>query len=729
MVAQSFTRSPTRGAVLLAAFLLLAALLNACSNKKNNRPPATKAAAAAAQAARSIEGLLGMIPADAEVVGVVLDWKRAYSLVESLRRGLDHDAFGKMILIQLRALPVPWSEKELSAFGLDPKGPWAIFGKQKPVLLFSVRDGATLKKSLAQAWTRGQGTWKTVKDGNSQLHILGGPRPVYCLFVDKRMLCSSDRPTLLKAHAERPKRSFWASLSADERRAAKDATVIFSSSGQQAAGVGMLKVEPDGATIRLRLTGPALSKVAAALGSKGAATLPGLTGDAATAIYLRADLGALLSQGKELMPALQPLGLDAITLQASLTGELLVLERSPAEMALVLGCRDPRISQKLVDGLARMLKGIKPAKGGAKIKVTAHEAGKGAASYKVVLPPSPKGPANGAVLGLAAGPAGVYFGAWTTVQELAAKPLPDVAKWRKGLASEAEREVFADKAMLAVRSPVGDPLGPMTDVIDQLLKTGNVPPQVQQGVRLGRFFLEQLHSHTIGVVGEGQDRVRLVWRLRTLHRDGQADDDKARTIWLAGLASKYAGKRPAYEEALKRLAKEHPKTRYGGLLERRKPGLLASVFTGAVAAMVVPAFTKYQRSSQRLEAHEKLSKIALGAKISFLADRFSKGGKLMPKRFPATVGWTPAAPCCKTGGSCAPDAGSWATPTWQALRFSLASAHRFQYRFTNHKDRFLAEARGDLNCNGKYSRYTIEGKVDKDGTVTLAPLKTKDPLE
>ena len=716
----------TRASLVLV--ILSMTVLAGCPKKRSAGPQGKAKKAQALQNAqqKTVKDLLGMVPADAEVIGIVLDWKRTFKLLGSIEESLAHHPFGKVVLGMVRKqrlaapIPLPWTEKELAQFGLDPAGPMAIFGRKKPIMVFSVKDGAALKKSLASVWGRGAGVWKAQKEGTLELHVLSGPRRVFCVFVDRRMICSPDKAALLEAHRSKPANSFWSGLSEAERSSLATSTLIFSATGRQLSGLGSLHVQGDGATLRLKLSGAGLRRLTAMLGSKGQPTLPGLMDDARTVIYTRMSLRALFGLLGSVIPNPRQMGLDPIKLQASLTGEILVLEKNREQMAIVVGCRQRAVSQGIVEALVKSLKASqKP--GAPPHKIEPVSRGKHGTAYRMPLPQKVRGVPGNTVMGLAASPAGVVFGSWKTVEALWTKTVPAPALWKKALTAD-EQEAFTSKTILAIRSPLGDPLAPMSDLVDKLLRAGAAPPQVKEGMQLMRFFLDQLFSHTLGVSEDRPGQLRLVLRLRTLHQDGQPKNDSARKVLLGGLEAKYQGKTKEYTEALRKLAKEYAGTRYGEVLKRQEPGLLGKLFTSLLAGVGLPALMKYHQRNHQAEAYENLSKISMGARVAYLAQSGKKG----KRAFPATVAWTPALPCCKIpGGRCVPGPKTWDHATWTALQFKIARPHGYQYRFVSKGKTFSAEARVSPACDGKFSQLSMAGKVTKDGAVSISPLKTK----
>ncbi len=153
-------------------------------------------------------------------------------------------------------------------------------------------------------------------------------------------------------------------------------------------------------------------------------------------------------------------------------------------------------------------------------------------------------------------------------------------------------------------------------------------------------------------------------------------------------------------------------------------------YVGILAAVAIPAFIKYIRKSKTVEATEALDRLKLGAKVYYQADHYSKRGKLQPKRFPPSEAkWWPPVPCCKQPDKkCSAVGGSaWDQSPWRALHFKMDSPHYYQYRFISAGKgkgaTFIAEALGDLDCDGEYSNFKIKGHIDSAGSVvTVGPI-------
>jgi type IV pilus assembly protein PilA len=147
---------------------------------------------------------------------------------------------------------------------------------------------------------------------------------------------------------------------------------------------------------------------------------------------------------------------------------------------------------------------------------------------------------------------------------------------------------------------------------------------------------------------------------------------------------------------------------------------------GVMAAVAIPAFMKYIRRSKTVEATANLQQLR-DAAAAYLSSH--------NRRPPKSTDWTPARPCCSgVSGRCQVDAHDWDAATWKALGFSLGAPHYYQYRvIVDGKGKNVVvgiEARGDLDCDGKFSLYRREVRLDAQGKAqSPSGLFSKDELE
>jgi prepilin-type N-terminal cleavage/methylation domain-containing protein len=151
--------------------------------------------------------------------------------------------------------------------------------------------------------------------------------------------------------------------------------------------------------------------------------------------------------------------------------------------------------------------------------------------------------------------------------------------------------------------------------------------------------------------------------------------------------------------------------------------------------VAVPAFVKYLRRTKTQEAVDNVRKLFDSSVAYFESEHKSKSGAVLPRQFPASVGRTPAEPCCKTKGKkCIPKKDTFENPTWSALNFSIEDPFYFQYQYdssgTDAASKFEASAFGDLDCDGIFSTYTRSGTITNENSVSGgAGLVTKNDIE
>lgn len=150
-----------------------------------------------------------------------------------------------------------------------------------------------------------------------------------------------------------------------------------------------------------------------------------------------------------------------------------------------------------------------------------------------------------------------------------------------------------------------------------------------------------------------------------------------------------------------------------------EPTMLVAL-VGIGAAVAVPAFMKYTRKSKATEGQ------ALVSSLSQAVQRYHAANGAMP---PPT-GVTPAlgSCCAQPDGMCAPTAALWAAESWAKLEFKLDEPHRYSVEVATRPDGYTARAIGDLDCDGNYSTFEIEGKL-AGGQLTAGPVSPVNELE
>ncbi len=157
---------------------------------------------------------------------------------------------------------------------------------------------------------------------------------------------------------------------------------------------------------------------------------------------------------------------------------------------------------------------------------------------------------------------------------------------------------------------------------------------------------------------------------------------------------------------------------------------------GILAAIAIPAFSRYLRKSRSAEAAGHLNKLWAGSVSYYMSDFNSTSGTqvtALPKQFPGPAGeWETAGMggggstphCCElTGGRCPGGSSVWKTdPVWLALKFALADSHIYIPGYSGSgvgKDaRFTAIAEGAAGSDcTKFATFSRDGYVTSQGDV------------
>ena len=153
--------------------------------------------------------------------------------------------------------------------------------------------------------------------------------------------------------------------------------------------------------------------------------------------------------------------------------------------------------------------------------------------------------------------------------------------------------------------------------------------------------------------------------------------------------------------------------------------MIVVAILGVLAAIAIPAFTRYVRKAHTTEATFQLNKEWMGALAYYEADHTSTLGVVLTKEFPSpSAAWESAGECgCTPSTFCAGGNSIWRTdPVWQALSFSIGDPHHYMpgYSGTGHEAtaHFTAYSKGDLNCNGTLAEFSRDGAVTSMGDVS-----------
>ncbi|WP_323137431.1 type IV pilin protein [Paraliomyxa miuraensis] len=198
--------------------------------------------------------------------------------------------------------------------------------------------------------------------------------------------------------------------------------------------------------------------------------------------------------------------------------------------------------------------------------------------------------------------------------------------------------------------------------------------------------------------------------------------------------------------------------------------MIVVAILGILAAIAIPALTKYMRRSKTSEARVQIAKMFDAASAYFNEEHVERGevqiigaggaiSALAPHRCPHRPGEETGASQAEItpdvgtdcndgpGGRCVPAQGGggpgyynmtdWAdNPVWNALNFQQEQAHYFHYNFQASNSgvgfgqcQFTAQAFGDLDADLVYSTYERSGAADENGVNAAAGLYIDQEVE
>jgi prepilin-type N-terminal cleavage/methylation domain-containing protein len=158
--------------------------------------------------------------------------------------------------------------------------------------------------------------------------------------------------------------------------------------------------------------------------------------------------------------------------------------------------------------------------------------------------------------------------------------------------------------------------------------------------------------------------------------------------------------------------------------------MIVVAIIGILAAVAIPAFTRYVKKSRTTEAVSHLNKEWAGSVSYYETDHMQANGIPLAKQFPganaggSNAAFASATECgCLTGGRCPGGVGYDSDPVWLALNFSLPDAYNYLPGYSGDNAgtsaQFTAYAKGDLDCDGILSTFVRNGSI-LNGDVTGA---------
>jgi prepilin-type N-terminal cleavage/methylation domain-containing protein len=153
--------------------------------------------------------------------------------------------------------------------------------------------------------------------------------------------------------------------------------------------------------------------------------------------------------------------------------------------------------------------------------------------------------------------------------------------------------------------------------------------------------------------------------------------------------------------------------------------MIVVAIIGLLAAIAIPAFSRYVRKARTSEAVGHLNKEWAGSLAYYESDHTVAFGKVLTKEFPGpSATWASTTECgCMTGAACPGNNSVWnSDAVWIALSFSMPDPHHYMPGYsasgTGSAAKFTAFSKGDLNCNRTLAEFSRAGEINSIGDVT-----------
>jgi type IV pilus assembly protein PilA len=149
--------------------------------------------------------------------------------------------------------------------------------------------------------------------------------------------------------------------------------------------------------------------------------------------------------------------------------------------------------------------------------------------------------------------------------------------------------------------------------------------------------------------------------------------------------------------------------------------MIVVAIIGVLAAIAIPAFSRYVKKARTTEAPGHLQRMWAGSVAYYETDHVLLGSSTPAARqFPdSDVVGEPGAACgCMPSGRCPGNWAGWNAGTWAALDFSLPDPHHYRPLYasagTGTRAVFTASAVGDLDCDSTLAIFRRTGGVSTE---------------
>jgi prepilin-type N-terminal cleavage/methylation domain-containing protein len=156
--------------------------------------------------------------------------------------------------------------------------------------------------------------------------------------------------------------------------------------------------------------------------------------------------------------------------------------------------------------------------------------------------------------------------------------------------------------------------------------------------------------------------------------------------------------------------------------------MIVVAIIGLLAAIALPAFSRYVRKSRTVEAAAQLNRLWLGSVSYYQADHMQQvasGAVSLPRQFPGPTSEAIAGgaiDCCgQVGDKCPAGDLGFEGPVWLALSFSLSEPFNYMPSYQSAgvgpAATFTARSVGNLDCDAVRSSFTRRGGISPGGDV------------